>query len=63
MQPYRFVIVYRGERGTRDNKVVCWRGWIEQVFPEVEGNQLRHFFSDPDEISQIISDAVKHDSK
>ena len=60
MQAFRFVVIYRGEEPVGNHQKVCWRGWVEQVFPEPETDQPRRFFQDPAEVSNIISDAVKH---
>ena len=60
MQAFRFVVVYRGEQPARDDADPCWRGWIEQVFPESPDGQTRHFFQDPADVGAVISNAVSH---
>jgi hypothetical protein len=58
VQAYRFVVVYRAEPRPRGGDRI-WRGWIEQVFPETDTENARHFFDDPTEIGAYIETAVK----
>lgn len=61
MQAFRFVVVYRGEPATRKGDAdVNWRGWVEQVFPDVSDDGARQFFQHPSELGGIIEHAIGH---
>lgn len=62
MNAYRFVIFFRGEESNKTIDEQPWRGWVEQVFPIPTNRNARQFFSSPDDISQIIKEAVEYAS-